>query len=153
MNLASAQLSYRRAAVQDASPVGLVVILYDLLIDDLRRAIQAMQQGAIEGRSKHLKHGLLVLLVLESGLDMENGGSAAQNLAAFYAWVRNQVLHAQFQRDTAILQRQVDLIFDVRAAWCSAEASPKSDVVVSSEIDAARMADRLDSSETSQFFA
>jgi flagellar biosynthetic protein FliS len=149
----SAELSYRRVAVEEASSAGLVVILYDMLVNDLRRAVEAMHRGAIEDRSRHLKHALLVLQVLESGLDMEKGGAAARNLADFYACVRHQVLAAQFQNDFAILERQVTLILDVREAWCSPDTASKSNPAISPQAPAAQIADGPDRCETSQLFA
>ena len=122
MAASATALSYRRAAVQEASPAGLVVILYDLLIEDLQRASQAMRRAAIEERSNHLKHGLLVLQILEGTLDAERGGDAARSLAAFYAHIRSQLLEAQFRCDTNVLERQIVLLLEVREAWCSAES-------------------------------
>jgi len=117
MNAAFSQRSYRRAAVQEASPAGLVVILYDLLVDDLQAAIHAIRCDDIEERSRNLKHALLVLQLLEGTLDMEKGGAAACSLAAFYTYVRQQLLEAQFRNDEDVLAHQIALIFDVREAW------------------------------------
>jgi flagellar secretion chaperone FliS len=111
------QQSYRRAAVQEASSAGLVVILYDILVDDLRQAAAAMRRADIDERSLRLKHGLLVLQLLEGSLDWENGGEAASNLARLYAHIRRQMLAAQFSCDPATLEQQIALLLDVREAW------------------------------------
>jgi len=121
MDAAYSQRSYRRAAVQEASPAGLVVILYDLLVEDLQAAAQAIRDGDIEERSLQLKHALLVLQILEGSLDMEQGGAAARSLAAFYSYLRGQLLNAQFRNDDEVLTRQIALIFDVREAWRTIE--------------------------------
>ena len=42
--------AYRRSAGHNASPVKLVVILYEQLIKDLRRAAEAMARNDIEAR-------------------------------------------------------------------------------------------------------
>ena len=116
------QLSYRVAAVQEASPEGLVVILYDVLAEDVQRAINDMRDGSIERRSSDLKHAMLVLQLLEGSLDMERGGSAARSLAAFYTYVRRELLNAQFLNDESVLERLMVLILDVRGAWSAADA-------------------------------
>ncbi|HZD33105.1 MAG TPA: flagellar export chaperone FliS [Candidatus Angelobacter sp.] len=113
----AADLSYRFAAVQEASPAGLAVIVYDLLVDDLRHAAAAMRRGDIEERSRRLKHGLLALQVLEGSLDHENGGAGIANLARLYAHIRRQILQAQFLQDPRILEQQISLLLDVREAW------------------------------------
>lgn len=132
MNPNSSQRSYLRAAVQEASPAGLVVILYDLLVEDLQRAIAALRRDAIEERSRHLKHALLVLQLLDCYLDLEHGGAAAGSLSAFYSHLRAQLLHAQFRSDPAPLERQIALVLDVREAWQAVDANPSAKPPVTS---------------------
>lgn len=105
------------AAVENASAAGLVMILFDLLINDLKNAIAAMQSGDIEKRSAELKHGFLVLQQLQESLDMENGGDAATHFARFYSAVRCQMLEAHLKINPEILQHQIALLLDVRQAW------------------------------------
>ena len=117
MSPSRTDLSYRRAAVENASPVGLVVILYDLLINDLREAMEAIAKKDIEGRSKAVKHGFVVLQQLEGSLDQENGGEAATNLSKFYAVMRARIFEAHTKASADILNEQVALLLDVRQAW------------------------------------
>ena len=123
MNANQTELSYRQASAQQASPAGLVVILYDLLVADLRQAIAAMRSGRVEERCDRLKHSLLVLQLLEGSLDLERGSLAAQNLSHFYAYIRSQILAAQFKREKSILEQQIVLVLDVREAWRLADCS------------------------------
>lgn len=117
------ELAYLRSAVQSASGVGLVIILYDLLIADLERAIAAMAQGEIEKRSAEIKHAFLVLQQLEGSLQMEEGGEAAKNLANFYSALRCKILEAQIKVSPEMLRRQIELILSVRAAWQQVDPS------------------------------
>ena len=117
MRQPSATFAYREAATQQASGAGLVIMLYDALIGDLRRAVAALEAGDIESRCRHLKHGFLVLQQLDGLLDMERGGVAAKNLRRFYGHLRSQMLLAQFDRSAAIFERQITLILEVRSAW------------------------------------
>ena len=57
----SASLSYREAAVRGASPVRLVILLYEQVIEDLRRALSAQRNGDIEGRTRAINHAILVI--------------------------------------------------------------------------------------------
>jgi len=132
MNPNRTDLSYRRGAVENASPVGLVIILYDLLINDLRQAMDAMAQKEIEGRSKAIKHAFLVLQQLEGSLDQENGGEAATNLARFYAVMRTRIFEAHAKASAEILSEQVTLLLNVRQAWEKVDPSkvvPATDAV------------------------
>jgi len=117
MNRTQTELTYLRAAVQNASPAGLVIILFDLLINDLRRVIEAMQKGDIEKRSTELKHAFLLLQQLEGSLDIENGGDAAIHFSRFYSAVRSKLMEAHVKVSPEIVNRQIDLLFDVRQAW------------------------------------
>jgi len=138
VNANSSQRSYLRAAVQEASPAGLVVILYDLLVDDLQGAIHAIRCGAIEERSRHLKHALLVLQFLEGGLDLREGAAAARSLSAFYAHLRRQMVDAQFRNDDSILARQIALVLEVREAWRTVDARPAAAAASSSSAPTSR---------------
>jgi flagellar protein FliS len=115
------ELAYVKAAVENASPAGLVVILFDQLIKDLQGAIAAMQKNNIEVRTAELNHGFLVLEQLEGSLNMESGGDAAKHLSRFYATVRAGMLNAHVQVSPGILQRQIELLFEIRQAWETAD--------------------------------
>jgi flagellar protein FliS len=117
MNNHIASLQYRRAATQQASPVGLVIALYDTLVGDLRRAADAIDRNDIQARCDQLIHGFKVLQQLDSMLDMENGGETALKVRRFYAHVRGQLLLAQFKLSSEILRKQIAIILDVRGAW------------------------------------
>src|ERR1700690_1124928 len=121
------ELTYLRAAVQNASAIGLVIVLYDVLIGDLRGAIAAIANHDIEQRSKEVKHAFLVLQQLEGSLDMENGGEAATNLSRFYSTLRCNILDAHAKVSPEILNRQIQLVFEVRAAWAQADKQGTSE--------------------------
>lgn len=116
--------AYLTAAVENASAAGLVVILFDLLVNDLKNAIAAMESGDIEKRTAELKHGFLVLQQLQESVDMENGGDAAKNFSGFYSAIQCKMLEAQLQKSPEILRRQIELLLDVRQAWQQVSAPP-----------------------------
>jgi flagellar protein FliS len=109
------ELTYLRAAAQNATAVGLVIILYDLLTNDLEQAIAAFAD--IEKRSEEIKHAFLVLQQLEGSLDMKTGGQPAKHFSAFYSSLRSKILEAHLKANPEILKRQIELVLDVRQAW------------------------------------
>jgi flagellar protein FliS len=113
----SASLAYRKAALQQASAVGLVIALYDTLVGDLGRAAVAIETNDIEGRCAELTHGFKVLQQLDLMLDMENGGNTAVQLRRFYSHLRGYMLKAQFKLSAAILHEQIRMMLVVREAW------------------------------------
>ncbi|MGB8011376.1 MAG: flagellar export chaperone FliS [Terriglobales bacterium] len=117
MKKSQTELTYLRAAAKDATAVGLVIILYDLLVHDLEQAIAAIATGDVEKRTAEIKHSFLVLQQLEGSLDHKNGGIAAKHLAGFYSALRSKILEAHIKVSPDILRRQIELVFDVRQAW------------------------------------
>jgi flagellar secretion chaperone FliS len=117
----NAQLSYREAAVQGASPVRLVILLYEQAVEDLRRALATLQQHDIEGRTRHINHALLVLGHLQATLDKQQGGSVALDLERFYAQLRVGLMEAQGRQSAALLEDQISHLMQVLGAWCEVE--------------------------------
>lgn len=116
-----ANLSYREAAVRGASPVGLVVLLYEQLVEDLRRAERAMENNHVEDRTGSINHALLIIGHLQNQLNLQAGGQVARNLERFYNLLRNKLLEAQVWISKEILKEQISLLLDLRDAWTVVE--------------------------------
>ena len=114
-------LSYREAAVAGASPVRLVILLYEQVIEDLRRALNAQRQKDIEARTREINHAILVLGHLQATLDKDQGGVVAANLDRFYQQVKSGLVEAQFQQSEAALERQISCLMQVYDAWCEVD--------------------------------
>lgn len=117
----NARLSYRKAAVPGASPVRLVILLYEQAVEDLRCALAAHQRGDIETRTREINHAILVIAHLQSSLDKDLGGMVAVNLERFYNQVRASLVDAQYQQSAALLERQIIFLMQVHEAWCQVE--------------------------------
>jgi len=116
-----ARFSYREAAVRGASPLRLVILLYEQAIEDLRQAQVALESGDIEGRTRAINHAIVVIGYLQSSLDKEHGGVVAQNLERFYDQLRSGLVEVQFKQSAGALQRQVSLLMQIHGAWCEVE--------------------------------
>jgi flagellar protein FliS len=123
-----ARSSYRESSVRGASPVRLVIALYEQAIEDLRRAVIALDKGAIEVRTREINHALLVIAQLQGSLNMERGGEVARNLARFYGLVRAGLTEAQLKQSSLLIERQISQLTDVHEAWLEVErATAKPD--------------------------
>jgi flagellar secretion chaperone FliS len=109
--------AYRHSAGQSATPVHLVVMLYEQLIHDLQRALTAMSKEDIEGRTGQLIHALLVLGQLHGTLDFERGGEVAANLDGFYNLLRGDLLEAHIKVAPEILRKHIGNLLELREAW------------------------------------
>lgn len=119
--LSATERTYLRCKVQNASPAGIVIIVFDLLIADVERAIAAIAQGNIEKRCAELKHAFVLLQQLDDLLDRENGGEAAKNFSAFYSAVRAKLLEAHIAVNAEGFRHQIKLLREVREAWQQAD--------------------------------
>lgn len=117
-------MSYRQSAIQGASPIGLMIALFDRLAGDLRRAAAALRKNDIETRCKELNHALLVIGQLESWVDVKSGGESAHILARFYAYLRAKMFEAGASKSAKVLEMQVDMILLVRSSWQQLDAPP-----------------------------
>lgn len=120
-NVLAAKLAYRENAARGATPIALVVMLYDAAIDDLRRAVAAMKERNIEARATACSHALLVIQQLQGTLDFERGGAAARQFEQFYNLVRAKLLEAQLRDAPELMQQQVRFLAEVRDCWRQAE--------------------------------
>jgi flagellar protein FliS len=112
---------YREAAVRGASPVRLVICLYEQAIEDLRQAVMAIEKQDIEARTRNINHALKVIGHLQSSLDMERGGLVARHLARFYVVVRSGLVEAQLKQSAKILEEQISQLVLVFEAWLEVE--------------------------------
>lgn len=111
---------YQESAVRGATPIELVVLLYDSAIEDMRRALTAMQKSDIESRANQISHALMVLRQLQGTLDFERGGSAAKQFEQFYNLVRAKLLEAQLRSSPQLIQQQIRYMSEVRDCWVQA---------------------------------
>jgi len=118
-----AKLSYRETAVQGASPVRLVVLLYEQVIEDVRAALGALGRGDIQTRTRHINHAILVIGHLQSSIDKEQGGKVAIDLERFYSQVRAGLVNAQCEQSARLLEQQISHLMTVHDAWCEVERS------------------------------
>lgn len=114
-------MNYAAASAAGASPIGLVVRLYETIIGDLGRAITAVRDNDIERRTSELQHALAVIGQLQGCLDMEHGGEPARILDRFYDLSRSRIIHAQVRHSGKILEEAMRDFLLLRDAWAEIE--------------------------------
>lgn len=113
--------AYRESEVAGDNPVHLVVLLYDQLLRDIRRALDAMRRNDVPARCQELDHALVVLSQLQHTLNLDSGGEVAETLDNFYSLVRGNLLLAGTQQSSDLLEAQYRQILAVRDAWIQVE--------------------------------
>jgi flagellar secretion chaperone FliS len=117
---------YREATITGASPIALVVRLYEQIVQDLRQAINAFQKGDVELRTAKINHAVLVVGYLQSQLDFAKGGAVAQTLRDFYDVLRGNLFEAQIRQSKKLLEQQITDVLAVREAWITVQAAESS---------------------------
>src|ERR1700722_7270254 len=90
-------LAYRQFSVQGATPLGLVVMLYDGAIAAMQRAMAAIENHDIEKKCAELSKAQAIVAQLEGTLNFELGGEVAQTLKILYMHARGQMLKANIE--------------------------------------------------------
>lgn len=124
--------AYREGAARGASGARLVVLLYEQAVQDLRRVVMAIDQGDVEGRTKHVNHAIVVIGHLQATVDRERGGQVSRNLDRFYCGIRSRVIEAHVQVSREILYEQISLLLSVREAWIEVDHATPQEVTVPS---------------------
>ncbi len=109
--------SYQEHALDGASPVDLVVALYDGVIRFLYAAISAVERDDVHGRRVAVKRALAILIHLQARLRMDIGGRPAQVLSEYYASMFALILQASLAASPARFEEVIDCIRNVRDAW------------------------------------
>lgn len=110
---------YRKSAVIGASPLELVVMLYDGALKSMVAGREAIVAGNLEKQNEHLQKAQRIVFELMSCLDMGRGGEVASNLLALYGYVINELVAGNVNDDPAAVDRAMKVMADLRDGWAS----------------------------------
>ncbi|QKO39643.1 flagellar export chaperone FliS [Serratia marcescens] len=114
---AYAQVGLESGAMS-ASPHQLIVMLFDGALSALLRARILMNQGDIAGKGMALSKAINIIdNGLKSGLDPQQGGEIAENLAALYDYMKRRLMQANLHNDEAAIAEVVKLLENIADAW------------------------------------
>lgn len=106
-------------AVADADPHLLVLTLFDAILGRLTAARACIEKGEVARKAGLLHSTVLLLAELRGSLDINNGGSLAQNLSDLYEYMTRRLVHANLNNDTGAVSEVLGLLGDIRAAWAA----------------------------------
>jgi flagellar protein FliS len=116
MMKSNAQAAYRDASIATASPARLLVMLFDRLVLDVQRGLEAQRRGDSQDTHRNLTHAQDILLELAVSLRPEEfrGG---YELAALYAFLHRQLVMANVHKDASITDEVLTLVTDLCETW------------------------------------
>ena len=112
----NARAAYLDASIATASPARLLVMLYDRLVLDVQRALDAQERGDNEATHHQLVHAQDIVMELHSSLKPEvfKGG---HDLAALYAFLHRQLVRANMTKDAAVTTDCLRIVTDLAETW------------------------------------
>ncbi|MBN1676884.1 MAG: flagellar export chaperone FliS [Kiritimatiellae bacterium] len=113
---------YRRTHVMTASPMELILMLYDEAIRSLTTAEKALavtgdDPGRFEAINNALLHAQDVITELSVSLDMERGGEIAVNLQRLYDFMVHHLAEANAKKALQPVKDVREMLNDLREAW------------------------------------
>jgi len=110
------------AQTAQASPVQLVIVLMDGLLEELARARAHITAKRIELKARSLDKCIDILNGLSSALDLDTGGEVVANLGRLYDHCAHQLYQAGYQLDEALVDEVSGLISTLRGGWQGVQA-------------------------------
>ena len=116
--------TYQEHALDGASPVELVVALYDGILRFLYAAIAAAERNDILARRMAVKRALAIVIHLQARLRMDIGGRPAEVLSEFYASVFALILQASTANSPQRFEDAIRYVREIRDTWRLVSTDP-----------------------------
>lgn len=112
----NARAAYLGASIATASPARLLVMLYERLVLDVQRGLEAQRRGDLEETHNQLTHAQEIVMELQASLkaDQFKGG---YDLSALYAFLHRRLVLANIRKDVAITDECLTLVTDLCETW------------------------------------
>lgn len=117
--------SYRdlRAQSAAASPTKAIVLLYERLLVDLKRAEHYIKERKPVEKGECLLHAGDIVQELLMSLDIEKGGDLARDLTALYVYLDREIREIDATRDLERLSKVIGVVETLHGAWQKAYES------------------------------
>lgn len=99
------------------TPLDLIILLHDGVIESLQRAILYINKGDIEEKVKHVSKAMAIIEELLRSLDLNEGGNVAFSLQRIYAFLLKELAIANIKDDTMKIKNIQEMIRELKRAW------------------------------------
>lgn len=111
-----------KSQTTQASPVQLVLVLMDGLLDELARARAHIEARRYELKAASLEKCVGIINGLSSALDMDVGGDVVRNLARLYDYCAERLYRAGVDLNVTIVDEVSGLLDQIRGGWQGVQA-------------------------------
>lgn len=128
---------YRKSAVSGASPLQLVIMLYDGALRFMEAGKHAMLKRDVFLQNDGLTKAQRILSELLSTLDLEKGGDVAKNLFSIYTYVYDRLVEANLDDKPELVDECTAILSELRESWVELEKRLRTSAVVEGQDNAA----------------
>jgi flagellar protein FliS len=122
MTIMNPRETYLAASVSTATPSQLLVMLYERLVLDVQRAIDAMRRGEPSQAHGPLLHAQEIVLELNASLKVD-AWDGARGLASLYDYLHSELVKANVAKDLKTAEFCLHLVTALRDTWRDAAGS------------------------------
>lgn len=105
------------AQTAQASPVQLVLMLVDGLLDEMARLRMHIEQKRYEAKAQSIAKCADILTGLGSALEVESGNEVVENLSRLYDFCAQHLNQAGIEMDVSKVDEVQRLVHTLRAGW------------------------------------
>ena len=120
-------LEYQKQAANVASPVGLVVMLYDGALKFMEQGKAAMIRNDLPAQNQNLQRAQKIVFHLMATLDMEKGGEISANLMSLYNYVIERLVSANVHDKTSFVEDAIRTFTELRGGWADLDEKLKNE--------------------------
>ena len=133
LTIKNAQQTYRKQDVMTASPMELVLMLYDGIRKNIMLARRAIERKDIESAHDKLVRAYDIVMELINCLDLSIPLSA--ELLKIYEFMLFALKEANFKKDAALLADVLEISENLRSAWQEVSTSVRDGMLDEAEED------------------
>ncbi|MCX6396467.1 MAG: flagellar export chaperone FliS [Propionibacteriales bacterium] len=114
--MTNARATYMDASIATASPARLLVMLYERLVLDVQRGLDAQQRNDLQETHRQLTHAQDIVMELHSSLKVE-AFSGGRDLAALYGYLHSRLILANMRKDADITAECLQIVTTLCDTW------------------------------------
>lgn len=121
---------YRKSSVSGASPLQLVIMLYDGALRFMEAGKHAMQKRDVFTQNENITKAERIISELLSTLDLEQGGEVAKNLFSIYTYVYDKLVEANIEDKPELIDECATILSELRESWVELERLSRNSALV-----------------------
>ncbi len=108
---------YKETQIETASPVKLIVILYEIIINSIEQAKSYMAEKKYDLVNKELSRAQDGIIELIAALDFDKGGDIAKNLYSIYLFCSRRLFEGNIEKNPQMLDEVKNILSNLKEAW------------------------------------